>query len=186
MSLRVGWLILFLVAGLALPSSIAGAQTGDARSIEGQTAVEPEHRFRMTLPSGWEFDPLFPPSSPTRFSFTHQSDPKQKGRIETSERFHNETARAKLEVLIIYRSGMWAMIGAFFEAGPVVDTRLGGEEAASFLVTFEDEEGVLRKEATVLAVRGENAYELSISAPADRFDALQADVEFIKKSVRFE
>lgn len=173
-----------LLASFALSALAADAQTGDARRIEGQAGIDTEHHFRMTLPSGWRFDPITSPASVPCFSFTHRSDPKRRGQMTTLKRLHNETARTELENWLA-ESREWVEEGDFYEASPVVDTRLGGEEAVSCVETFQDDEGVRRKGIGIFAVKGQGIYHLSVSAPADRFDALQADVEFIKKNLRF-
>jgi hypothetical protein len=175
---------LFLSFALMLP--LASAQTGDARRIEGQTAIDPEHHFRMALPAGWTLDPTPGPYHYDCFDFTRQSDPKVWGSISTFKRFHDETARQELdEWLVEFREDSISE-GSHYESTPTVDTRMGGEAAVSAIQTFQDGEGFLRKGILIFAVKGEIIYKLSISTHADRFETLQQDIDFIRNNIQFE
>lgn len=160
----------------------SGAQTGDARRIEGQTGIDPGDHFSITLPSDWQFEAIDPSGVPC-FSFAHRGDPSQWGQIRTQDRLQNETARGKLEGEIAESQYFGEEIS--YEAGPIMTIWLGGEEAFSCVETSR-EAGVLRKGMNIVAAKGQHMYYLSISAPADRFDALQADIEFIRENLQFE
>ena len=171
-----------LLAGFALLSLAAETQADNTRWIEGQIGIDGEHGFRITLPEGWQFDSI-PPIHPC-FSFTSGSDPNLRGSISASKRLDNKTARQELDEWLATAQDLM-IPGESYEASPVGETRLGGEEAVICAEMFEDERGVVAS-LNVFAVKGENSYHLLISSLADQYDALKADSQFIQTNLRFQ